>query len=240
MHYNTCQKPVNMSTYVALKKRPYARKEVKTQPRKLPMVLYKAPRGQSLTNPKTGSSSPELKNIDTGGSVGQIPNGFWSELDLLNPIQVGADSNQRVGRKVQLKSLLFRWNESTATALSPIRILIVYDKEPNQATPVLTEVITSDNYNAPMNLSNSNRFIVLADELHPVIFSSGSAGTYRVGKIFKKLNLPMMFTASSIDVTSVTCGAIFAMIACPTPGNPIPPGPVRGIGYIARVRYTDV
>lgn len=221
-----------MSTYVALKKRPYARKEFKTQPRQLPLVLYKSPKGQSLTNPKIGVSSPELKNIDTGGSIGVLVGTQWSELDLLNPIQVGADSNQRVGRKVQLKSLIFRWNTSSNIANIPFRLLIVYDKEPNQATPLITDILISNNHNAPMNLSNSNRFIILADELHQVIVGAFP----RTGKVFKKLNLPEMFSASSIDVTSVTQGAIFAMCSIPGvagAGNP-------GLGYIARVRYTDV
>lgn len=227
-----------MSTYVALKKRPYARKEFKTQPRKLPMVLYKAPRGQSLANPKTGTSSPELKNIDTGGSIGVLQGTQWSELDFLNPIQTGADSNQRVGRKVQLKSLLFRWNSSSNAAVYPLRILIVYDREPNQATPLITDVLASPtNFNTPMNLSNSNRFIVLADEIHqPTNASPNNVAFDRANKIYKKLNLPAMFSASSIDVTSITQGAIFAMCSIPTPAGSNNPG----IGYYCRVRYTDV
>lgn len=228
-----------MSTYTALKKRQYLRKEVNTQPKKqLPMVLYKAPRGRSLTNPKTGPTPPELKFVDVAGSIGVVVASQWSELDFLNPINTGTTASQRIGRRLQMKSLLFRWNASTVISNLSLRILIVYDKEPNGLLPLITDVIEADNYNSPMNLSNSNRFVILADEIHDVnTFTPNSNTSMRSGKIFKKLNLPCGFNAlSTLDVTSITQGAIFAM--CAIPSNAGSAG--IGIGYFSRIRYTDV
>lgn len=236
-----------MSTYQALKKRQYLRKDVTTTPKKTStpssMVLYKIPRSKSLTNPRMADPGPELKNIDVSGSIGVIVGTQWSELDLLNPIAQGAASNARVGRNVQLKSLMFRWNTSSVT-WSSIRVLIVYDREPNLALPLITDVLVQSNFNSPMNLSNGNRFVILADELHNNeglgVVNNNSANTAqtRSGKIFKKLNLPMKFEGTSTDITSITQGAIFAMIAIPFPWQG--GGTAPGIGYISRIRYTDV
>lgn len=227
-----------MSTYTALKKRQFLRKDVKTQPKQLPMVLYKAPRSRSLANPRTGPSPPELKFKDVAGSIGLLAPSWFSEMDLLNPILSGSNADQRIGRKLHLKSLLFRWNASSTIAFLAFRILIVYDREPNTNIPPLLEVLEADNFNSPMNLSNSNRFVILADEIHEVNTSPSVASptSTRAGKIFKKLNLPMGFNALSTgDISSITQGAIFAMVAATSNATVGP-----GIGYFSRVRYTDV
>lgn len=233
-----------MSTYTALKKRQYLRKDVTTTPKKTStpssMVLYKVPRGRSLTNPRMADPGPELKNKDFQGSIGVIAGTSWSEVDLLNPIATGTTASDRIGRNVQLKSLLFRWNAASgnSTQIQALRILIVYDREPNGAIPLISDIVASSSigFNTPLNLANGNRFVILADELHNPILSYNGASSNRVGKIFKKLNLPMKFTGqSSEDITTITQGAIFAMVSIPVVGNG-----GEGIGYNSRIRYTDV
>lgn len=226
-----------MSTYVALKKRQEIRnpmrKSVNTQPAKA--IIYRPMGRRSLINPRTGPIQPELKNVDVAGSIGVLVGVQWSELDLLNPLASGSNSSQRIGRRVQLKSLLFRWNASSFTSTSAIRILIVYDRDTNGAIPTITDVLSLENFNAPNNLSEGSRFVVLVDEIHELVTPQGFA---RAGKIFKKINLPMTFNNSAQgDITSIEEGAIYAMVATPFGGVQ---NQTNGIGYYSRIRYTDV
>lgn len=204
-------------------------------------VIMRVPRN-SLANPRRTRSAPELKFIDVAGSLGVINGTQWSELDFLNPIQTGATASERIGRRLQLKSVLFRWNGASLSNGFAFRVLIVYDREPNGAIPLITDVLEANNFNSPMNLSNANRFVILADELHGnegysyVGSITSSAGLYRCGKIYKKINLPCGFNAlSTLDITSITQGAVFALV-----GVPANVTTTVGLGYFSRVRYTDV
>jgi len=200
-----------------------------------PMVLYKAPRQRSLANPPFKGVSPEAKNRDTAGSIGVLQGTNWSELDLLNPITSGATASDRIGRNVQLKSVLFRWNFSTNNQYAT-RIVLIYDREPNLVLPDVSEIYASTGgtgFNTPLNLANGNRFVILHDE----IVNPQWAGGNTAGKVYRKLNLPMKFTnTSSTDISTITEGAIYAACAIPIS----PSVSTIGIGYVSRVRYTDV
>ena len=42
-------------------------------------------------------------------------------------------------------------------------MVLVYDKETNGAAPIATDIFTVNDSMSPMNLANSDRFIVVAD-----------------------------------------------------------------------------
>lgn len=229
------KRPYGKAFAVPVQRKPFRTFPQNTTATTQPMVLYRTPsQFKSLTNPPQGRIWPEKKSLTLAGSIGMLGTGIWSELDFLNGIANGANFDQRVGRKIQLKSLFIRWNESsTAPSSNPLRILVVYDKAPEQALPTLLEVVTPNTFNAMNQLSNGDRFITLSDEIHQGI-GSGSSTVLRAGTIYKKLNLPSVYIDASNTIADITTGAIF--IACIYPfgilGN--------GIGYQSRVRYTDV
>lgn len=200
-----------------------------------PMVLYRTPsQFNSLTNPPQGRIYPEKKNIDVEGSIGTV--GTWSELDCLNAATAGAGANARIGRKTQLKSLLVRYNVSTAAQSTDVRILIVYDKQSDGLTPDITQILSggaTPTYNAPMNLSNSDRFVVLADEIDHT-YAGGANAYSRSGKIYRKLNLPEHFNGTGGAFSDISSGAIWIMCSVSSGGGG------AGIGYYSRIRFTDV
>lgn len=205
-------------------------------------VIMRVPRN-NLANPRSRGNPPELKFVDVAGSLGIINPTQWSELDLLNPIATGTNASDRIGRKIQMKSILFRWNGSGLSNFYAFRILLVYDREPNGVLPTILDVLEGNNFNSPNNLSNGNRFIILADQLHEnhgynqnnISVTTGT-GLYRAGKIYKKINLPEHFNAgTSLDITSITAGAIYAIVGIPGASSIS-----AGIGYWSRIRYTDV
>lgn len=223
----TCQ-PGQMSQ---IQKRPY-KKAFKP---KNQMVLYKRPKYVSLTNPPTKPMKPEKKNYDAIGSTGNVAGAnTWSEIDHINPISTGVDASSRIGRKVQMKSVQLRWVTSTSTFNNPVRIAIIYDKSPQGQLPSVTEIWGVDNFNALSVLANSERFIMLADEVHNANFTVGSTNVQQAGTLYRKINLPAMWSGTTSGaITSQTEGAVYVM-------SSVLANVGAGIGYNSRIRYTDL
>lgn len=227
------KRPYGKALGVTVQRKPFRAFPQNTTVNTTPMVLYRTPsQFKSLTNPPQGRIWPEKKAITLFGSLGQTASSTWSELDFLNPCLSGANNDQRIGRKIQLKSVLFRWHEASTPTTSgfPLRILMVYDKAPEQALPAINEIVSGNSFNVPNFLSNSDRFVTLADEIIPPI----NLNIVRAGVIYKKLNLPSVFIGATGGIDDITTGAIF--VACITNGGAVG----SGIGYASRVRYTDV
>lgn len=182
----------------------------------------------------------ELKVIDNpaisgGGSAS-------GTLVLLNGVAQGTDYTQRIGRKILLKSLLFRFSvfpSATASSGEITRLMIIYDCQTNAATPVVTDVLNSAIYNSPMNLNNRDRFKILVDKFFTtgaVTYTTGvvSAGMAvpRQYKVFKKMSMEEIFGGTGNTVGSINTGGIFALII--TQDN-------SKIVYVAdsRIRFID-
>lgn len=84
-------------------------------------------------------------------------------ITLLNTVAQGASVNQRVGKKILLKSLQCHGNifAGTTTTISDGTVLIVYDKRPVGALPAITDVLNSASSNSFNNDANSGRFRIL-------------------------------------------------------------------------------
>lgn len=120
---------------------------------------------------KDSTMSPALKRLvaaakETGyidiGAADYALNTTGSII-LLNTVAQGTTVNQRVGKKILLKSLQCRGlmnNDSTA-ALNDVAYLIVYDKRPTGSLPAITDILNSVNSNSMNNDNNSGRFSVL-------------------------------------------------------------------------------
>jgi len=194
------------------------------------MALVKPRYGKSLTTPYS-KPSIEKKNIDAQGSTGNgVANGF-SEIDHINIIAQGTTSNSRVGRKIQMKSVFLRWYTSTSLNCAPIRIMIVYDRNPQQQMPLLNEILTGNGFNNNLNLDNADRFVVIADEVHNSNYAVGAAQFS--GTIYRKLNLDAIYSGTTGDITTQTSGAVL-VLSCGLAGIG------AGIGYHSRIRYTDI
>jgi len=82
---------------------------------------------------------------------------------LLDTVAQGTTVNQRVGKKILLKSLQCRGlmnNDSTA-ALNDVAYMIVYDSRPTGTLPAITDILNTVNSNSMNNDNNSGRFSIL-------------------------------------------------------------------------------
>lgn len=114
---------------------------------------------------------------------------------LLNGLIAGVAENQRIGRRVKLRSLYFEFqlfpNDQAAAAVvnTRSRILLVYDRQANGVAPVWADVVastdvastTTNGVNDHPNMSNKSRFTILRDWHFGLTYSTvslaGAAGS---------------------------------------------------------------
>ena len=106
------------------------------------------------------SPSVELKNTDYSTSnLWTTASTQWT-ITPVNLMAQGTAATNHIGRKVTLKSILVR---SSIDTTDVHRMVIIYDKECNGAAAVAADIFAVNTISSPLNLDNSDRFIVLAD-----------------------------------------------------------------------------
>jgi len=188
-----------------------------------------------------GRRRDELKFVDT--TIATTPFTLVGSIVLLNGVTQGTDFNQRIGRSVSMKSLLFRFTVEKATGANSdgatARIILFYDAQTNGAAPAVTDVLATASHLSPMNLNNRDRFKILADsylETEAFVNTAGviSAGSYceRTKTIYKKMTMECQFSGTTNAVGSIATGGIFALFIS---------SELNGTGYsvYSRTRFTD-
>ena len=171
---------------------------------------------------------------------------------LLNNITQGADATQRIGRKVQIKSIRVRvsvrinddyvtevpdtnnvlvdYETKSSSYANPqsCRLVLVWDKQPNGIIAGSGQVFESMNgYNGSdsmMNLDNRDRFVILADETK--ILSPFGIGAAHFD-IYKECDLTTIYSTavSPQTIASIQSGALYAFFLSDvvTVTNPLSP-----------------
>lgn len=189
------------------------------------------------------SSAPEKKFVDVsvnGQALALAANTFTTPgpTFLLNGLVPDSTATGRIGRKIVMKSLYVRYSfnmAATSTLGAPCRLIVFYDKQANAAAPAVTDVLLADSFLSPNNLSNRDRFVILADEVtEPIGVATGVFTTS--GVIYKKLNLETMYNAGTAGtIADITSGSVYIM-ACQA-------GPIATAAPVwnfrSRIRYSD-
>lgn len=157
------------------KKKPVLSRTYATRPR---MAIYRPPATMVLT----GS---EIKAIDIPTQQAfRLP--ATNSCNLLNGIQTGAAFFNRIGSRIEMRNLHIRGQvvlAATAT-VSMLRLLIVYDRQPTGALPVVSDLLQSRDQtgtattsgSSEINLDNRDRFTIIRDmQLYapPATFTAG-------------------------------------------------------------------
>lgn len=184
-----------------------------------------------------GAGMGEKKNIDVVNLTSITAGSGAAALKHLNPLAPGTSATTRIGRRVKMHSLLIKWQGSlgpTSAGASPLRLLVVYDKQANGAAPAATDVLTSDAIASGMNLSNSRRFIILCNEEISCVGTQGPQSF--MTERFIKMNLDVEFnTGVAGDITDIQTGSVYSLIY--QNGNIITAG--IGMECFTRIRFTD-
>lgn len=157
----------------------------------------------------------ELKFIDHSSGTQTVAslNNTWSAGVLLNGLTPGSGAENRIGRKIIMKSLLLRYSIqviSHSQGSSRFRILVVYDKQANATAPGINDILAYNAFLSPNNLSNRDRFVTLADEYTDICGTFGECDDPDGMLKFKKLNLETIFNAGTAGtVADITSGSIY-------------------------------
>lgn len=157
----------------------------------------------------------------------------------INVVPLGDDAHSRDGRKIVMKSILVTGYGQSADTRGAPRVMVVYDNQTNGALPLITDILTENNWAAPHNLNNRNRFKVLYDNvagldkntnpLQVVPANSGAAFYYHQ---YIKCDLPTIFGDAAAGISMIKTGGLFFLY--------IGTGLISIVGeFRTRIRYVD-
>lgn len=168
-------------------------------------------------------------------------------ITLIATIAQGAGIQQRVGKRVQLKSIEGRGlvtSDSTATVAGG-RMLIVYDKRPTGALPAITDILGSINYYAFNNDDNSGRFLILKNQPFVCTGNNTTAGqindsSMQVADFYLKLTKKQLMTTYKAVGTGaigdIEMGALYLV----TVGNVVAGTADCNVTIGFRTRFFDI
>lgn len=171
----------------------------------------------------------EKKYIDTTATVTTLLT--TPTITLLNSSQTGTDYTNRIGREIKMSSNYLRWN-GTASGNGHLRVMIVYDKQPNGAFPNLSDIIITGlaNYTlSPNNLNNKDRFISVSDKVYT--FNTANTPNMFVKK-YKKLATNTTYSNTTTGIGSLATGALYLVLMASTD--------TITFNYNNRVRFIDL
>jgi len=209
-----------------------------------PTKTYKtAPKRQKiqnlLTQPNTvRTKGPERKAIDFAESIAIPLVGTWAQGSLLTQIARGSAGNERIGRKVRLRSIVLRWEvvcDNLTTAGGQCRVRVVYDKQSNGVAPNIAQVFSQNSYTGHNNLDNQDRFITLVDVRSKCIEKGQREVDSGVEK--RKLDLDQIWIAANVTgtIADITTGALYLFVSNTGTFGTAPPI----INYQIRTRFED-
>lgn len=151
-----------------------ARRAIFATNRKPPAPSVVAANAGFLRNRATSGMRVEKKVIDIVSTGYNIEN-TGTQLQLLNGCVAGSQNYQRIGRKINLKSLQIHGKinvaDNNVAAGVTVRLLIVFDKQSNGAAPTYSDIIKSQSITPAtsstvfdmVNLDNRDRFEIIRD-----------------------------------------------------------------------------
>lgn len=226
-----------------------------------PVTMYGPARVQysgSMVPMRTGGYRPnrvERKVSDITTATYQV--NTTGSITLLAVPVLGSDFNQRIGRKILLKSVYIRGFVATEPALAPtaatsaaaqqVRMMIVSDMQPNGSAPAITDILVAATASSQLNLNNRDRFRIITDKTYVLgpynnVTTATQATQIASGaqiiniKKYKKLNLEMIFNATNGGtIADIASGALFMVWI----GSTAASGNDANAIVSTRVRYAD-
>jgi len=209
----------------------------RTPPRKV--VNRIKPRNLVLNYPERKMN--ELKDL-SAYYVDDDPAGTTS---LVNNIAEGTGINERIGRRYNLSTFSMKYIVTSPTDFSSaiLRILIVYDKQPNGVAPDAADLfgsaVSTSRASTFLNIANRDRFLILAEKrINSIPIDSAHVGVIAGTIGVNCRNLPVTCDGTGGTITDITTGSLYIIAVASPPeagGNATKPG----LNYTWRLRYTD-
>ncbi len=156
-----------------------------------------------------------------------------AKITLLNGLAKGDDFDDKDGRVVRIKSIQVSliYEMSTVASFTQMRIMVVLDKQPNETTMVINDLLDSSALQSFRNLDGRKRFVILRNEVVSMSITGTQGGVF---EFYKKFNLKTIYDDSDVgDIADITTNAIYLVLLSNEPTNL--PTVIRS----TRVRYID-
>jgi len=216
---------------VAQVKSQYYKKYNKPMP-----VRYLAPNTMQIVKSGNAYKQPrsEVKCVD--GQVNQAAGSVLATTNTnvgiipINTIQPGTGSWNRIGKKIKMKSIRWRFTASnllsgaTGTFNNTLRVVLVYDRQSSSgAVPTFDTIFGSTDQNgteatntifAPLRIDNTERFTVLKDDVYTSdnqTNSTLSEWETHVDQFVPLKNLDTVFSGQSnpCTIADISSGALY-------------------------------
>ncbi len=157
-------------------------------------------------------STQELKFLDVDIDDASIASAGTIVKDTVNVIVQGNTESNRIGRKVVIKKIGWRYNISGAVVSSTsasksetVRLILYLDKQCNGAAATALDILETDDYQSFNQLANTSRFRILMDRTHTLDPKAGAgdgtandqAGYGMTGSFYKNCNIPIEYDNSA-------------------------------------------
>lgn len=155
----------------------------------------------------------DLNNFDNSGTA-STSNVSFSYVNLFAPIQ-GTTNSQRYGNKTVAYSMQYTFFVDPGANV-PMRILIVYDRQPNTAFPTTPQPLTNLDTTAYKDPDLRRRFKILRDlwigNSGANTVSSNDPSHSNLQRGYMKFALPTQFTSNSGAISSVQSGSFVLVL----------------------------
>lgn len=148
-----------------------------------------------------------------------LPANTTGSISLVATIANGTSVNQRVGKKVVLKSIQMKGflNSDSTTTLTQARWLLVYDRKPAAALPAITAILDTISPNSFNNDANSGRFQILRTKQYGLVGNSATpvadSGMHVIDE-YVKVNKPAVYAAAGTGaIGDIETGAVY-LVTC--------------------------
>lgn len=170
----------------------------------------------------------KYKDTSANSAISTSPN-----FQLLNGLARGDDSTDRDGRQVRIKSLQsnFLFTQHASATSTIVRCIFFIDKDANGATPNMTDVFEAATINAPRELDNRKRFVILKDW---TVTLTSSGQTIKRQKVFKNLDMKTVYDDSTAgDITDISSNSLFLLLLSNEATN------TPTVNSYVRIRFVD-
>ncbi len=197
--------------------------------------------------------SVEKKWVETAYTVTPVP--FLGSIqDSINLVVQNATQTGRIGRKITIVKVHFKWlasvpivdGQPTIVPNSDVlRLMMYHDKQCNGATATVSDLLAATDILTYRNLSQGRRFKVIMDKSIDLHYHNlqrwvdGMGGSFYYatsqmysGEFHQKVNIPIEFDGAAGLITEVTSNNI-GLLAISQWGR-------AELRSRARIRYTDV
>lgn len=193
-----------------------------------------------------GSGAIDLVEVGSAGLTSSATTGSTH----INNVSQGTTISQRVGNKINMKSVSLRTtisykNTGTVTYKdkATVRVMLVYDKQPNGSYPSVGDILQDTSTNATsttgfssnVNIANKNRFVIVRDKFINLDLNNQIQHV----KMFKKLNnTETSFKTTTGAIGDIINGALYFIIF-KSQNIVTPDNAVVSFDTMARIRYID-